>query len=102
MFAIILLTVAVPFALYLIPVYLLESHMGLLNTIPGLILPYIALNLPLAILLMRGTYRGIPLELEEAARVDGASSFEVWSRILLPLAGPGIASVVILTFVAVW
>jgi ABC-type glycerol-3-phosphate transport system permease component len=99
---IVLLAVAVPFALYLIPVYLVLSQMGLLNTIPGLVLPYIALNLPLAIILMRGAYRGIPVELEEVARVDGASTLRVWWHIALPLAGPGIATVVILTFVAVW
>jgi ABC-type glycerol-3-phosphate transport system permease component len=98
----ILLVVAVPYALYLIPLYLLESNTGLLNSIPGLVLPYIALNLPLAVILMRGTYRSIPREIEEAARVDGATSLRAWWSVLLPLAGPGVASVVVLTFIAVW
>jgi ABC-type glycerol-3-phosphate transport system permease component len=65
-------------------------------------LPYIALNAPLAIVLMRGTYRSVPREIEEAARVDGASALRTWRSIMLPLAGPGVASVVIFTFIAVW
>jgi ABC-type glycerol-3-phosphate transport system permease component len=98
----VLLVVAVPYALYLIPTYIFELRIGLLNSIPGLVLPYIALNLPLAIILMRGAYQGVPREFEEAARLDGASPLRVWWTVLLPLAGPGVGSVVIFTFIAAW
>lgn len=101
-FSFVLLAVAVPYVLYLVPIYVMESGAGLLNTLPGLILPYIALNLPLAIILMEGTYRTIPRDFEDAARVDGCSPIRVWWSVMLPLAGPGVAAAVIFTFVAVW
>ena len=101
-FSFVLLAVAVPYVLYLVPIYVMESGVGLLNTIPGLIVPYVALNLPLAIILMEGSYRTIPRDFEDAARVDGCSAFRVWWSVALPLAGPGVAASVIFTFVAVW
>jgi ABC-type glycerol-3-phosphate transport system permease component len=101
-FSFILLAVAVPYVLYLVPVYVIESNTDLLNSIPGLVLPYIALNLPLAIILMEGSYRTIPRDFEDAAAIDGCSAFRAWWSVVLPLAGPGVASTVIFTFVAVW
>jgi ABC-type glycerol-3-phosphate transport system permease component len=101
-FSFILLAVAVPYVLYLVPIYVMESDAGLLNSIPGLVLPYIALNLPLAIILMEGSYRTIPRDFEEAARIDGCSALRAWWSVALPLAGPGVAATVIFTFVAVW
>jgi ABC-type glycerol-3-phosphate transport system permease component len=101
-FSCILLAVAIPYVLYLVPIYVIESNTNLLNSIPGLVLPYIALNLPLAIVLMEGTYRTIPRDFEDAAAIDGCSPLRAWWSIILPLAGPGVASVVIFTFVAVW
>lgn len=98
----VLLAVAIPYILYLVPIYVMESDTNLLNTIPGLVLPYIALNLPLAIILMEGSYRTIPPDFEEAASIDGCSPFRAWWSVVLPLAGPGVAAVVIFTFVAVW
>ena len=81
---------------------MIESDIGLLNSIPGLVLPYIALNLPLAIILMEGSYRTIPRDFEDAASIDGCSPLRAWWSVVLPLAGPGVAAVVIFTFVAVW
>jgi multiple sugar transport system permease protein len=101
-FGFVLLSVAIPYVLYLVPIYIMEVHTGLLNTIPGLVLPYVALNLPLAIILMEGTYRIIPRDFEDAARIDGCSPLRAWWSVALPLAGPGVAAVVIFTFVAVW
>ena len=97
-----MLAVAIPYVLYLVPIYVIESDINLLNTIPGLVLPYIALNLPLAIILMEGSYRTIPRDFEDAARIDGCSPLRAWWSVALPLAGPGVAAVVIFTFVAVW
>src|SRR5579872_1323379 len=101
-FAFVLLAVAVPYVLYLVPIYIVESNLHLLNTLPGLILPYIALNLPLAIILMEGSYRTIPRDFEDAARIDGCTPLRAWWSVALPLAGPGVAACVIFTFVAVW
>ncbi len=70
-FSFVLLAVAIPCVLYLIPIYVIESDANLLSTIPGLILPYIALNLPLAMILMEGSYRTIPRDFEDAASIDG-------------------------------
>lgn len=101
-FALIILAVAIPYVLYLIPIYVIESATNLLNTIPGLTLPYIALNLPLAIILMEGAYRTIPRDFEDAASIDGCSPLRAWWKVVLPLSWPGVACVVIFTFVAVW
>lgn len=101
-FSFVLLAVAVPYVLYLVPIYVMESGTGLLNTIPGLVLPYVALNLPLAFILMEGSYRVIPRDFEEAAQIDGCSPLRAWWSVALPLARSGVAAAVIFTFVAVW
>ena len=101
-FALVLLAIAIPYVLYLVPIYVIESATNLLNTIPGLVLPYIALNLPLAIILMEGAYRTIPRDFEDAASIDGCSVLRAWWSVVLPLAWPGVACVVIFTFVTVW
>jgi multiple sugar transport system permease protein len=67
-----------------------------------LILPYIALFMPVAVWIMRGTFNGMPRELGEAARIDGASEFVVFSRVYLPMARGGVATVSLLTFIDVW
>jgi raffinose/stachyose/melibiose transport system permease protein len=72
------------------------------NTREGLILPYVALFLPLAIWIMRGTFLTMPKELGQAARIDGASELRVFSRIYLSMARGGLATVVLLTFIQVW
>lgn len=98
----IMLTLTVPYAIYLIPVYIMENRIGLINTNLGLILPYIALNLPLAIFVMRGVFREIPSELEDAAIVDGCSSLQTWYKIMLPLSKGGLVAVTVLTYIAIW
>lgn len=84
------------------PLYEAWLTFGLLNTYASMILPYIALNLPLTIFLLTTYFNSIPGELEEAARVDGASPFRAFTRVILPLAAPGLAAAAILTFVAAW
>jgi len=98
----VLLVLTIPYAVYLIPVFILENRLDLVDTRLGLILPYVALNLPLAIFIMRGTFRNIPKEMEDAALIDGAGRLQTWSRVMMPIAMPGVATTGIFTFVMVW
>jgi ABC-type glycerol-3-phosphate transport system permease component len=97
-----IIILAIPYLIFLIPIYIIEDSLKLLDTNIGLILPYAALNLPLAILIMQAAYRGIPSELEDSACIDGANSFQTWLQILTPLVITGLAAVTIFTFIAVW
>jgi ABC-type glycerol-3-phosphate transport system permease component len=84
------------------PLYLLLRELGLINTYPGLILPYLTFAMPLTVWLLVGFFRQLPAELEEAALVDGASRLRTFWEIILPLALPGLATTAILTFVYCW
>lgn len=101
-FAFILLVLTVPYAVYLIPIYIMEDKINIINTHPGLILPYIAINLPMTIFIMRGTFNNIPNGLAEAATIDGCNFLQVWYKIMIPIAKPGIATIIIFTFINVW
>jgi ABC-type glycerol-3-phosphate transport system permease component len=81
------------------PLYLMLRALGLVDTYPGLILPYLTFALPLAVWLLIGHFQKLPRGLEEAALLDGASRLDVLLRILLPLSWPGLATTAILTFV---
>ncbi len=97
-----------PPAAFLLPLYLLYTGVfsvgdwSLFDTRIGLILLYCVLNLPFAFWLLQGIIDGIPAELDEAAYVDGASTWQVLRTIIIPLAGPGIAVTAILTWVFAW
>lgn len=93
---------AIPYLVFLVPLYIIEDILNLLDTNLGLILPYTALNLPLGILIMQSSYREIPSELEDSARIDGANPFQTWFSVMTPLVITGLAAVTIFTFVAVW
>jgi len=93
---------AIPYLVFLIPLYIIEDMFNLLDTNLGLILPYTALNLPLGIMIMENSYREIPSELEDSARIDGANAFQTWFTVMTPLVVTGLAAVTIFTFVAVW
>lgn len=84
------------------PLYLLLRRLGLIDTFPGLVLPYVTFALPLAVWLLTSFLRELPADLEEAALVDGASRFQALTRIVLPLAAPAIATTGILTFIYCW
>ncbi len=84
------------------PLYLLLRELGLLNTYPGLILPYLTFAMPLAIWLLVGFFRQLPPELEEAGLMDGAGRLRTLWEIILPLSGPGLATTAILTFLYSW
>ena len=84
------------------PLYLLLREVGLLNTYPGLVLPYLSFAMPLTIWLLVGFFRQLPADLEEAAAMDGAGRIRVFRTIILPLSWPGLATTAILTFLYCW
>lgn len=84
------------------PTFKIWSSLGLYNTLIGLIIPYLTFALPLAIYTLVSFFKDIPAELEESAYVDGATPFQAFIRVILPLAAPGIATVAIITFVFAW
>jgi ABC-type glycerol-3-phosphate transport system permease component len=84
------------------PLYLLLREFGLINTYPGLILPYVTFAMPLAVWLLVSFFRQLPRDIEDAALVDGASRWQIFTLIVLPLAAPGLATTAILTFIYCW
>lgn len=92
----------VPIQVAIAPLFQVISNAGLLNTSIGVILPYIGFGLPYQTFILYGFFRQIPEELDESARVDGASYFRLFWQIILPLSGPALAALFILDFVATW
>lgn len=92
----------VPLQIALIPLARLFGEIGLFGTIPGVVLFHVGFGLPFAIFLLRNFFVGVPGELMESARIDGANDFVIFMRILLPLALPAIASLTIFQFLWVW
>jgi ABC-type glycerol-3-phosphate transport system permease component len=84
------------------PLFLFLRALRLIDTFPGLVLPYVTFALPLTVWLLVSYFRQIPIELDEAARIDGAGRIGVFIRIVLPLAMPGLATTAILTFIYCW
>jgi multiple sugar transport system permease protein len=84
------------------PVFKLWTDIGLFNTLIGLIIPYLTFALPLAIYILVSFFKEIPKDLEEAALVDGATRFQAFRKIVIPLAAPGLATAGILTFISAW
>ena len=91
-----------PLTVAILPLYITLRQYGLVNTHWGIILPQIAFGLPTNILILRGFFASVPLELEEAAAIDGCSIFGFFWRILLPLTRPALAAVVVLAMVGSW
>lgn len=102
LFYLFVFTLIVPSQVTIIPLYAVVSSLRLTNTYLALILPYAAGGLPLSIFLLRAFFDTVPRELEEAARVDGCSDFAAFWRIVLPISGPGLATVTILQFINAW
>lgn len=99
-FAFVLAVLAVPPIVLTIPRFLVLKEMGLLNTYAGLVLP-LAVD-AVGIFIMKQFFEGLPRELEEAARIDGASIFQTFWQIMLPLARPGLITLAILSFQGTW
>ena len=84
------------------PLYNLWRQIGLFNTWPGLIIPYLTFALPLAIYVLSTFFREIPWELEQAALIDGATPFQAFTKVIAPLAMPGLATTFIIVFLICW
>jgi multiple sugar transport system permease protein len=84
------------------PMFNIERSLGLFNTWLGLIIPYVAFGLPLGIYTLSAFFREIPWELEKAAKVDGATPFQAFVKVIAPLAAPGMVTTAILVFMACW
>ena len=98
----ILVTQMFPSVMLLVPFYSIIGKMHLLDTHLGLILVYISFTVPFCTWTMLGFFRALPLDLDEAARIDGCNSWQCFSRIILPLTLPGIASTSIYAFITSW
>jgi multiple sugar transport system permease protein len=84
------------------PLYNLWRNLGLFDTWPGLIIPYMTFTLPLAIYTLSAFFREIPWELEQAAQVDGATPYQAFRKVIVPLAAPGLFTTAILVFIFAW
>jgi multiple sugar transport system permease protein len=98
----VLATMALPAYATLIPLYQIMSGLGLVNTYTGIVLVYVSGFLPLATWILYNYMSSLPISLEEAGQVDGASRMSVLRHIVLPLARPGIVSTAIITFLSAW
>lgn len=84
------------------PLFEIERSVGLFDTWPGLMLPYITFSLPLAIYILAAFFREIPWELEKAAKMDGATPAQAFRTVIVPLAAPGVVTTAILVFIFCW
>ncbi len=93
---------SLPIQLFLVPLFFLWKNLGLVNSLPGLAIIYIAINSPLAIFLLRSYMLQLPSDFEDAARVDGASEWKIFLQIVVPLSWPGFLTVGLVVALAVW
>ena len=97
-----LLTQMFPLVMLVAPIFKMLSPLGLTNSLGGLVIVYVAFNVPFATFLMQSFFDGIPKDLEEAAMIDGATRFRAFRQIILPLTLPGIAATLGFVFTAAW
>ncbi|MDT8912875.1 carbohydrate ABC transporter permease [Amycolatopsis sp. PS_44_ISF1] len=98
----ILMAQLAPLSALFIPMYLLMRDIGLLNTLPSLLLVYFATSLPFTVWMLYGFVNGIPYDLEEAAMIDGCSRTGAFRRVTLPLLGPGLVTTSVFSFITAW
>ncbi len=96
----ILATLVIPQEIIIIPLYLIVLNMGLLDTLIAAMLPFAVPAI--GVFIMREAYRSVPVELDEAAVMDGASKFKVWLQVYVPLSRPSMATLALITFIAIW
>ncbi len=101
-FVLILATIMVPFQSIVTPIFLILSTLGLQNSLTGLVLVYVTLQLPFSVFMMRNSFDAVPKEIEEAARMDGAGSLQLLVLTLLPLVWPGVVTVGLFAFLNSW
>ncbi len=97
-----MLGLTIPIHASIVPIYVTLSRLQLLNTYTSLIIPYAAFSLAMAILICTGFMEGIPMELDEAACIDGGGTFLIFFKIIVPLMKPAVATVSIYTFLQCW
>jgi multiple sugar transport system permease protein len=102
LFLVLVLLQTIPQQMVIVPIFTLFRNLSLLNNYVGLILLHTAFGLPWQVLFLRNFFSTLPIEIEEAALVDGASHFKIFRRIVLPLTLPALASLISLQFVFVW
>lgn len=91
-----------PAVVFLMPLFIMMRWMGLVNTHASLVITYLTFGLPLSIWLLKGFYDNIPVELEQAARMDGCTRFQAFWMIIMPLSTPGIIATGIFSFISAW
>ncbi|MBO8163624.1 MAG: carbohydrate ABC transporter permease [Brevibacillus sp.] len=97
-----LIGLMIPIKLGIVPLFLLMKQLNLVNSLWSLILIHIASGIPISVFILTGFFRTLPVELEEAARIDGCNNFQVFWRILLPLIRPALGTVMIINFIGTW
>lgn len=101
-FSLFLAGMMIPIHITLIPIYKMTQSLGLYDSLLGLIGPYVAFNLPISIFILTGFMRDIPVEMEEAAYMDGANSFQIFTKVIFPLTKPAISTIAIYNFLMLW
>lgn len=99
---VVLATQMFPLVVLIIPLFIVMRQLDLLGTYTGLVISYLSFTTPLAVWILRGFFQSIPADLEAAALVDGCTRFGAIRRVVLPLAGPGVAACSIFTFISAW
>ncbi len=102
LFVLILATIMIPFQSILTPLFLILARLGLQNTLTGLVLIYVTLQLPFSVFMMRNAFDAVPKEIEEAARLDGATGLRLLVHIMSPIVFPGMISVGLFAFLNAW
>jgi multiple sugar transport system permease protein len=102
LFVLVIATMMIPFQSILTPLFIVLAKLGLNNSLVGLTLVYVTLQLPFSVFMMRNAFDAVPMEIEEAARIDGARDLALLRRVLFPLVLPGVATVAIFAFLNAW
>lgn len=97
-----LLGLMIPIKLGIVPLFILMKDLGLVNSLWSLILIYTASGIPISVFILTGFFRTLPVELEEAARIDGCNHVQVFYKILIPLIRPALGTVMIINFIQAW
>jgi len=102
LFLLLLLPLMIPYQALLVPIYMMFAKIGLANSQIGLAIIHTILQVPFSVYLMRNSFEGVPKELEEAALIDGGSSFQCFTRVSLPLVLPGVVTIALFAFITSW
>jgi len=94
--------IGIPVQLLYIPLFILLTQIGVINSLWGLGLLYVSLSIPFTVFILSGFFASLPKELEEAATIDGCTDFQVYWKVLLPLASPGLITAAIFNFIFLW